>query len=200
MQTRGMTALKNGIKTFQPKSRADWRKWLAKNHASERSVWLIIHKKVSGIKGVSYVEAVEEALCFGWIDSTANKRDENSHYQYFAKRKPKSNWSKINKARIEKLMKDGMIMKPGLEIIETAKENGSWNTLDEIDEMITPKDLQSALKKNKKAFENWNRFSDSSKKMILYWIKSAKKDETRIKRIAETIQQAKKNMKANHPK
>lgn len=195
-----MAELKNGIHTFHAKTRSSWRKWLAKNYASEKSVWLIIYKKASGIKSISYAEAVEEALCYGWIDSTANNRDENSHYQYFTKRKPKSNWSKINKARIDKLMKEGLIMKPGLEMIALAKENGSWDALNDIDEMIIPKDLLSAFNKNKKAFENWLQFSDSSKKMILYWIKSAKKDETRIKRIDETVQLAAKNIKANQPK
>ena len=192
-----MAELKNGINAFHAKSRTSWRKWLAKNHASEKSVWLIIYKKKSGIKSVSYAEAVEEALCYGWIDSTANKRDDNSHYQYFTKRKPKSNWSKINKARIDKLMKEGLIMKPGIEMIALAKENGSWDALNDIDEMIIPKDLQTEFRKNIKALDNWNQFSNSSKKMILYWIKSAKKDETRIKRINETVKLATENIKAN---
>src|SRR6478609_1942654 len=97
----------NGKSVFYAKARADWRKWLQENHQSEPSVWLIIHHKDNPVPSINYDEAVEEAICFGWIDSKANKRDTESYYQYFTKRKPKSNWSKSNKARAEKMIELG---------------------------------------------------------------------------------------------
>lgn len=114
--------LKGGIKTLRVKSRQQWRNWLSKNHDNEKSVWLIMNRKVSVIPNVTYPEAVEEALCFGWIDSKTNKRDDSSYYQYFAKRKPKSNWSKVNKERVEKLISDGLMHDAGLEMINAAKK------------------------------------------------------------------------------
>ena len=99
--------LKDGIKTFYAKSQKEWRKWLEKNHQSEKSIWLIIYKKESGTPSVYYTDAVDEAICFGWIDSKPNKRDDESYYQFFAKRNPKSNWSKVNKGKVAKLLEKG---------------------------------------------------------------------------------------------
>jgi uncharacterized protein YdeI (YjbR/CyaY-like superfamily) len=188
----------NGIPTFHAKTRREWRQWLEKNHQSEKSVWLIIYKKGSQIPSVYYPEAVDEALCFGWIDSKPNKRDENSYYQFFAKRNPKSNWSKVNKEKVFKLLEQGLMHSSGLEIIEIAKQNGTWTALDEIENIIIPDDLQKVFSKNKTAFENWEKFPRSSKRGILEWIMNAKKPETRQKRIAETVSLAEKNIKANH--
>ncbi len=188
----------NGIQTFHAKTRKEWRKWLEKNHQSEKSVWLIIYHKDSETKSVYYDEAVEEAICFGWIDSKPNKRDENSYYQFFAKRNPKSNWSKVNKEKVAKLLKQGLIHSSGLEIIEIAKQNGTWTALDEVESIIIPDDLKNLFLKNKTAFEHWEKFPRSSKRGILEWIMTAKKPETRQKRIEETVSLAEKNIKANH--
>jgi uncharacterized protein YdeI (YjbR/CyaY-like superfamily) len=190
--------LKNNIKTFYAKSQKDWRKWLEKNHQSEKSVWLIIYKKESGKKSVYYPEAVDEALCFGWIDSKPNKRDAESYYQFFTKRNPKSNWSKINKEKVEKLIAKGLMQKAGYAMIEIAKKNGNWTALDKVEDLTLPDELKRQFKKNKKAFENWEKFPPSSKKIILEWILNAKKDETRKNRIEETVKLAEKNLKANH--
>lgn len=190
--------LKNDIQTFYAKDAKTWRNWLQKNHAKEKSVWLIIYKKESSKPSVYYTEAVDEALCFGWIDSKPNKRDDESYYQFFAKRNPKSNWSKVNKAKVEKLIKENRMAKAGLEAIEIAKQNGTWNALDEVDNSIVPDDLKKALSKNKAAMQNFEVFPKSSKKIILEWIQNAKKEETRLKRIEETVLLASKNIRANH--
>ena len=190
--------LKNNMKTFQAKTRNEWRKWLEKHHRSEDSVWLIIYKKDSEIPSVYYPEAVEEALCFGWIDSKAIKRDNKSHYQFFTKRNPKSNWSKINKEKAAKLIEQGLISEAGLNLIEIAKQSGTWAALDEVENITIPDDLQLLFKKNKLAFTNWEQFPSSSRKRILQWILNAKRPETRQKRIEETVKLAKQNLRANH--
>jgi len=190
--------LKDGIKTFYARSQKEWRKWLEKNHQSEKSVWLIIYKKESGKPSVYYTEAVDEALCFGWIDSKPNKRDAESYYQFFAKRNPKSNWSKINKAKIARLSAKGLITKAGIEAIETAKRSGTWTALDKVEAMTIPEDLQKAFDKNKTAFMYFDKFPPSSKRIILEWILNAKRTETRQQRITTTVELATKNIRANH--
>jgi len=189
--------MRAGVKIFHAKTQKEWRKWLEKNHRSEKAVWLIFYKKGSGIQSTNYAEALEEALCFGWIDSKANKKDDESYYQYFAKRKPESNWSKINKEKIAGLIEKGLMTPAGFESIEIAKRNGTWSALDEVEELIIPPDLQLHFDKNIAAFENWKNFSRSIKRGILEWILNAKKPETRHKRIAETVELAEKNIKAN---
>lgn len=187
-----------GIQTFHARTRKEWRKWLEKNHQSAKSVWLIIYKKDSTVPSVYYPEAVDEALCFGWIDSTPNKRDDGSYYQFFAKRNPKSNWSKVNKQKVAALIKEGLMQPAGYQMIEMAKHNGTWTALDEVENIILPADLQERFSKNKTAFNHWNTFSRSSKRGILEWIVNAKKLETRQKRIEETVSLAARNIKANH--
>jgi uncharacterized protein YdeI (YjbR/CyaY-like superfamily) len=122
---------KDGIKTYYAKSRKDWRKWLEKNHEKERSVWLILYNKGSGKPTVTYPEAVEEALCYGWIDSKANKRDADSRYQYFTQRNPKSRWSESNRARVERLVKDGLMTPAGQNMVDVAQKSGTWTALGE---------------------------------------------------------------------
>lgn len=190
--------LKDGIKTFHAKSRAEWREWLEHNHQSERSVWLIIYRKQSNTPSIYYPEAVDEALCFGWIDSTPNKRDAQSYYQFFAKRNPKSNWSKVNKLKVEKLIAANLMTAAGLAAIELAKQTGTWAALDEVENINIPADLQLAFDNNPTAWAYWEGFSRSSKRGILEWILNAKKPETRQNRIAETVRLASENIKANH--
>ena len=189
--------MKSGVKIFSAKTQKEWRKWLEKNHRSEKAVWLIFYKKGSGIQSTNYAEALEEALCFGWIDSKANKKDAESYYQYFAKRKPESNWSKVNKEKVARLIEKGLMTSAGFESIEIAKRNGTWTALDEVEELIIPPDLQLLFDKNIAAFENWKNFSRYIKRGILEWILNAKRSETRQKRIAETVELAEKNIKAN---
>jgi uncharacterized protein YdeI (YjbR/CyaY-like superfamily) len=195
-----MTEIKDGIKTFYAKSRKAWRNWLDKNHNTEKSVWLIIYKKATKIPSVYYSEAVDEALCYGWIDSKPNKRDDESYYQFFAKRNPKSNWSKINKEKVNMLIEKDLMKPTGLEMIKLAKSNGTWDALNSVDEIIIPEDLRALFNKNKMAFKNWESFPRSSRRGILEWILNAKRADTRHKRISETVKLAENNVKANHPK
>jgi len=185
------------IPTFYAKLQAAWRKWLEKNHLKEKAVWLIIYKKAAAVPSVNYAEAVDEALCFGWIDSKANTKDELSYYQYFAKRNPKSKWSKVNKEKVAQFIKEGKMTREGLAMIELAKKTGTWDALNAVDELIVPDDMLKLFKKNKTAFANWNSFSRSVQRGILEWISNAKRDETRQKRIDETITLAAKNINAN---
>lgn len=190
--------LKNGVKVLYAKNRKAFRTWLEKNHEKEKNVWLVLYNKSSATKSIEYVEAVEEALCFGWIDSKPNKRDSESRYQYFAKRKPTGVWSSINKQRIEKLVEQSLMTKAGLAAIDQAKKNGSWNALDRIDKIEIPPDLADALAKNKKAADQFKSFAPSSKKIILNWIYNAKRPETRKQRVTDTVKLAAKGIRANH--
>ena len=180
------------------KNRKEWRKWLEQHHATEKSIWLITYNKGSGVPTLTNEEAVEEALCFGWIDSTANKRDSESKYQYFSQRKPKSVWSKINRERVVKLMREGLMKPAGQAMVDLAKKTGTWYALESIDNIVIPPDLQKAFSKNKIAKQHFEAFPPSSKKIILFWITNAKKPETRQQRIEQTVTLAAKNIRANH--
>ncbi len=190
--------LHNDVKTLHAKTRKEWRKWLEKNSQTEKSVWLIIYHKGSNTKSVYYEEAVEEAICFGWIDSIAHKRNEESKYQFFAQRKPKSNWSKANRERANKMIAQGQITESGQKLIDLAKKIGTWEALVDVQNSVIPGDLQKQLNKNKAALKNFLAFPPSSKRIILEWILNAKKEETRQKRIDETVRLASENIKANH--
>jgi uncharacterized protein YdeI (YjbR/CyaY-like superfamily) len=178
-------------------SAKEWRRWLSEHHDSGKSVWLIIFKKNSGIASVTYKEAVEEALCFGWVDSKPNKRDEHSYYQFFSPRSPNSNWSKVNKDLVEKLVKEGRMAKPGLQMIEQARQNGTWDALNEVEALVIPADLKEAFDRHDGSEANWHEFPRSVKRGILEWILNARRPETRQKRIAETAAKAAANERAN---
>ena len=190
--------LHKGLKTFYAKNKTAWRKWLEKNHRSEKSVWLIIYHKDSPTPSIYYDEAVEQAICFGWIDSVAHKRDDHSKYQFFSVRKPKSNWSKANRQRAEKMIKEKQMTSAGQTMIDHARKTGTWTALIEVQMSIIPNDLKKLFDKNKKAFDNFNAFPPSSKRIILEWILNAKKAETRLRRITQTVELAAKNIRANH--
>jgi uncharacterized protein YdeI (YjbR/CyaY-like superfamily) len=191
-------AIPEGNLKFYASNRKEWRNWLKKNYAREKKVWLLIYHKDSETPSVYYNEAVEEALCFGWIDSRPNKNDAESFYLSFSPRKPKSVWSKLNKDRVKKLIAEGKMHESGLKVIAQAKKTGMWDALTKIDNLEMPDDLLKAFRKNKVAFDNYKKFPPSSKKIILGWIDSAKRSETRQKRIQETIALAQENVRANH--
>ncbi len=185
---------KPSVALIQPRSRAEWRAWLAKNHATSKGVWVVLVKKGSGLRGIGYEAAVEEALCYGWIDSRPNTLDERRYKLRLTPRKRGSVWSKINKAKVRKLIKQGSMAQPGLEKIRAAKKDGSWTRLDAIDRLEMPADLIEALEGNALAREHFGAFSTSSKKIALFWIVSAKRPETRRKRIEETVRLAADNI------
>lgn len=175
---------------FCPTSRKDWRNWLIKNHLSQQSVWLIYYKKKSNISSLTWSEAVEEALCFGWIDSKAKPLDDEKFMQFFSRRKPNGTWSKINKEKIKLLMAAGQMAPAGLEIIERAKQNGSWTILDEVEELILPKDLIKEFKTRPGSKAYFLSLSKSTRKAMLQWLVLAKLPETRQKRINEIVERA----------
>jgi uncharacterized protein YdeI (YjbR/CyaY-like superfamily) len=183
--------------SVHPKTRAEWRKWLKQNHTRTEGVWLISYKKGTGQPRLEYDEAVEEALCFGWIDSKPNKLDEERSMLWYAPRKAGTGWSKINKARAEKMIETGRMTPAGLAKIEAAQRDGSWNALDAIEALEIPPDLATALSANPIAQQNFDAFPRSVKRGILEWISIAKKPETRAKRVKETARLASENIRAN---
>ena len=185
-------------KVVSAKSRKEWRKWLEKNHQTESSVWLIIFHKRSEVKSVYYDEAVEEAICFGWIDSIANKRDSESKYQLFSRRKPGSKWSRLNRQRSAKMISQGMMTPSGQAVIDRAMKEGTWEALEQVQSAVIPDDLRKLFNKNKTALKNFQAFPPSSKRIILEWILNARQPQTRERRIAQTVELAAKNIKANH--
>lgn len=167
--------------------RKKWRAWLGKNHARSPGVWLVFYKKASGTSTVRYDEAVEEALCFGWIDSQVKPVDERRYRQLFTPRKPKSVWSKLNKDRVQRMIAEDLMTDSGLAAIKTARRNGSWTSLDSVEALEVPPDFQKALNANRLALKNFDRMSPSRKKQLLYRINSAKRSETRLRRITDAV-------------
>jgi uncharacterized protein YdeI (YjbR/CyaY-like superfamily) len=181
-------------------SRAAWRSWLAEHHADEPGVWAVTYKQASGKPYVPYGDLRDEALCFGWIDSLRRSVDDERTRLLMTPRKPKSGWSKVNKARIEELRAAGLMTPAGEAAIETAKANGAWTKLDEVEQGIEPDDLRAALDADPDARRHWDAFPRSAKRGILEWISNAKRPETREKRVRETATLAAENVRANHPR
>jgi uncharacterized protein YdeI (YjbR/CyaY-like superfamily) len=183
--------------SIHPKSRLEWRKWLEKNHTRKEGVWFISYKKATGKPRVDYEESVEEALCFGWVDSKGNKLDDERSMLWFAPRRKGSGWAKPNKERVQRLIKEGLMAPAGLAKIEAAKKDGSWNALDAVEALEIPPDLAKAFSRNKTAKKYFEAFPRSAKRAILEWISNAKKAETRMARIEDTVTKAEKNIRAN---
>jgi uncharacterized protein YdeI (YjbR/CyaY-like superfamily) len=175
-------------------TRASWRAWLAKHHDTSPGVWLVYHKKGSGVPGVGYEEAVEEALCFGWIDSRVRSLDDRRYMQLYTPRTPGSNWSRLNKERIARLTAAGTMADAGLAAVEAAKSDGSWAQLDAVEGLIEPAELRGALDRRPIARSNFDAFSDSVKKQALYWVYSAKREDTRARRISDVVAAATENL------
>lgn len=184
---------------IHPRTRPAWRRWLARNHAGIAGIWLVYDKAATGKQELSYVDAVEEALCFGWIDSTVRGIDENCYMQYFAPRKPKSVWARTNKDRVARLIDEGAMQEAGLASVEVAKRNGAWEALDSVEAMEMPADLSAALREDPVAETNFAAFPASARKAYLYWINTAKGATTRDTRIAGVIALAAANQKSRHP-
>lgn len=182
------------IEDYCPFDKKDWRKWLELNHNKKEALWLIFYKKKSPNYNLSWSESVDEALCFGWIDSTKRTIDDEKYKQYFSKRKAKSNWSKINKDKVKTLIDQGLMKKEGYKSIEVAKENGYWTILDGVEALLIPEDLKEEFKTQNGAKEYFDSLSKSVKKILLYWVISAKRKETRQKRILEIVENASKKL------
>jgi len=177
-------------------NRDEWRAWLEKNHSTAQGVWLIHYKKRSGKGSLNHIEAVEEALCFGWIDSKLKKIDEERFILKYSPRKPKSVWSKINKENAEKMIVSGKMTQAGLDRIEEAKRQGLWDAAytNKVKERI-PLDLKQALLLDTKTWKNFQHFANSYRNMYCGWVKSAKTKETRKRRIAKVVKRSRYNKK-----
>lgn len=183
--------------SIHPLTRAEWRDWLAANHGRDEGVWPITYKKATAKPRIDYNDAVEEALCFGWVDSKPNKLDDQRSMLYFAPRKAGSGWSRPNKERIERMLAAGLMAPAGMAMVEAAKTDGSWTMLDAVENLEVPDDLAAEFDKYPNARANWDAFPRSARRGILEWIVQAKRPDTRAKRIAETVRLAEDNIRAN---
>lgn len=168
---------------------------MQKNHQLKQAVWLVQYKKKSAVPSISWSEAVDEALCFGWIDSVRKTLDSEKYIQFFSKRKATSVWSKINKEKVQQLIDKGLMTKAGFATIETAKQNGQWTILDHAEELTIPEDLEKAFKAYKGSKDFFLSLSKSVKKAILQWLVLAKRAETRQNRINEVAELASRKLK-----
>ncbi len=187
------TRFEDQLEIVEAIDRPAWRQWLAEHYQMAIGIWLIYYKVGSGKPSIRYPEAVQEALCFGWIDSKVQTLDDDRYRQIFTPRKPGSVWSKLNKQYVANLIEQGLMTEAGMAKIIAAQQDGSWNALDEIEALVIPIDLEQALEVEPAAQRNFQAFSNSVKKNILSWIGSAKRPETRSNRIQQTIKAAAQN-------
>ncbi len=178
----------------RPKSRKAWRDWLQNNHKTSTGVWLVYAKKHSGLPSLTYNDAVEEALCFGWIDNKINPIDDTFYMQVFTPRKLKSAWSASNKTRVEKLLAAGLMTPAGLAVVKAAKNSGAWDAWKHIEEQIIPPDLEKAIKANPEASRHWASYSASRRKGVLYRLAGAKRPETRARYLRDIIENMARNL------
>jgi len=178
------------MKTIELRDRTEWRAWLAENHDRENEIWLIYYKKATGIPSIEYGDSLDEALCFGWVDSLIKKIDEQKYARKFTPRKDDSKWSLVNKRRVEQLIQDGLMTEYGLKKVKAAKRSGSWDAPVQKPKMDfkMPAEFAEALKNNPQAEATFNSFAPTYQKQYLGWIVTAKRPETREKRIMESIQ------------
>ena len=182
-----MSSFDAKLREVHPKTRAGWRSWLKKNHATCDGVWLIYYRASTGKRRLSWEDAVREALCFGWIDSKVKTIDDARYKQIFTPRKPRSVWSQINKRYITELVEAELMTDAGLRAVDVAKENGAWSLLEPVDALIVPPDLESAFRSSKRAREAYDALPKSAKRPVLYSLYTAKGDDTRAKRLAKAL-------------
>lgn len=175
---------------FHAESRAAWRAWLEAHHGSERGVWLCSWRSSTGRPVCPYPEAVEEALCFGWIDSTVSVLDEERALQLMTPRKAKSSWTRLNRRRVAAMEEAGLMADAGRRAVEVARRNGWWTIYDPVEDLIEPDDLAAALDADPEARAHWGAFPPSARKQMLWWIISAAREATREQRIATVVEKA----------
>lgn len=185
--------------TFFAPDRATWRAWLAEHHATQDAVWLVMLKKSVPEPSIRLDEAVEEALCFGWIDGRLRRIDERSHMLRFSPRRPGSVWAASNQARVEKLIAAGLMTEAGMAVVRAAQADGSWEAGDDrrLDE--TPADLAAALAQLPAAAERWRDWAPSHRRQYVYWVLAAKRPETRARRVAEVVRRAAAGIRPGEP-
>jgi uncharacterized protein YdeI (YjbR/CyaY-like superfamily) len=178
-------------------TRAEWRAWLATNHTSTSGIWLVTWKKATGRPRPSYDDIVEEALCAGWVDSLPRTLDDERSQLLITRRKPRSNWSRINQDRVKRLTAAGLMLPNGLAVVETAKSDGNWAALDQVETLAEPDQLRAALDAAPAARTAWDGFPRSTRRAILEWIGDARTTATRDNRIATTVSEAAVGRRAN---
>ncbi len=182
-----MASFEAELGEIHPETRTEWRSWLEENHSTLGGVWVIYHRASTGNRQLSWEEAVREALCFGWIDSKVKSIDDERYKQIFTPRKPTSVWSKINKQHVAELTELELMTEAGRRAVEIAKKNGAWSLLEPVDALIVPAELASALQASERARDAYDALSNSAKRSVLYPLYSAKRPETRAKRIADAL-------------
>lgn len=181
---------KFGFPIYHAETRAQWRRWLELHHHRERGLWLCSWRTATDRPSCPYPEAVEEALCFGWIDSTVNILDEGRGLQLMTPRKAKSSWTRLNRRRVAELEAAGLMTDAGRRAVAVAQANGWWTILDPVEDLLEPPELAAALDADPAARTEWDRFPPSARKQMLWWIVSAGRAETRARRIATIVQEA----------
>jgi uncharacterized protein YdeI (YjbR/CyaY-like superfamily) len=187
-----------GRPLVHPGSIAEWRSWLAEHHADTDGVWLATWKRASGKTPLDYGAIVEEALCFGWIDGLVNTLEDGRQAQLLTPRRRGSGWSRSNKERIERLQADGRMTEAGMRVIDAAKADGSWTLLDAAEALLEPPELSAALDANPEARRQWNAFPRSPRKALIFWVTSAKRPETRLRRVTKIVGEAAQGRRANY--
>jgi uncharacterized protein YdeI (YjbR/CyaY-like superfamily) len=184
------------LKTLYVKNREEWRRWLRKNHDTEKEIWLIHYKKQTGRPCISYDDLVEEALCFGWIDSIVKRIDDERYARKLTPRNLKSKWSELNKGRVARMVAAGRITRAGLAKISfPVMENGSLRTEQRRSKLPIPAYLERGLRKNRKAWENFKSLAPSYRRNYVAWITSAKQETTRMRRLSEAVELLEQNKK-----
>ena len=175
---------------YHAETRAQWRAWLAANHDSQRGAWLCSWRSTTDRPVCPYPDAVEEAICFGWIDATVNVLDDDRALQLMTPRKPKSTWTRLNRRRVEAMEAAGLMTDAGRRAVETARRNGSWTIYDAVEDLVEPAELAAALDADPTARASWDGFPPSARKQMLWWVLSAVRPDTRVTRIARIVDEA----------
>ena len=185
-----MNATRPGPALLEVTDRAALRAWLEANHATSPAVRLAIGNKGNAVTALTYEDAVEEALCFGWIDSTAGRLDADRHTVLFSRRKPHGTWSRSNKERVERLAAQGLMTPAGVAAVDAAKADGSWTSLDDVEALVVPEDLADALARDPEAAMGWDAAPAGQRKIALYRLNSGKRAETRARRVSAIVRAA----------
>jgi uncharacterized protein YdeI (YjbR/CyaY-like superfamily) len=178
----------NITKTLYVTNRDEWRVWLDKHYKTEKEIWLVYYKKHTGRPTIPYDDAVEEALCFGWIDSIVKRIDDDKYAQKFTPRKPRSNWSELNKKRVRKLVAEGRVTEAGLARIDAAILSKGAEPKEKSAELTVPQYFKDALAANQKARSNFDRLAPSYQRLYVGWVAAAKREETRNRRMKEAVE------------
>lgn len=189
--------VRDDAEQVHPETTREWRDWLEAHHATSSGVWFISWRTASGREAVGYEESVIEALAFGWVDSTARKLDDDRRMMWFGPRKPTSGWARTNKARVEALEREGRMAPAGRRAVDVAKANGAWELLDDVEALVVPEDLGAALDARPQARLHYDAFPPSARRALLLWVVQAKQPATRATRIAEIVEKAAINQRAN---